>query len=53
MSVHVILVTFEDKTVGTKAMRSSEQQKELQETVPIDRYGITFKYQKKVTIFRP
>ena len=51
-SVHVILVKFEDKTIGEKARTLSQYKQQYPEAVPIHRFGATFQYNKKITVFR-
>ena len=49
-SISVILVKFDDKTVGEKAKMLSQYKKQYPDAVPIFKHGIPFQH-KNVTIF--
>ena len=49
-SISVILVKFDDKTVGEKAKVLSQYKEQYPDAVPIFKHGIPFQH-KKVTIF--
>ena len=51
-SVHVILVKFEDKTIGEKAKTLSQYKQQYPDSIPIHRFGATFQYNNKITVFR-
>ena len=50
--VELILVKFEDESIGNRAKSSNHYQNQYPSTVPIHRFGVTFQYNNKVTIFR-
>ena len=51
-TVELILVKFEDESIGNGAKPSNHYQNQYPSTVPIHRFGVTFQYNNKVTIFR-
>ena len=50
--VELICVKFEDESIGSRAKSSNHYQNQYPTTVPIHRFGVTFQYNNKVTIFR-
>ena len=51
-SVVAILVIFEDSNIGEAAKAGSQYKNQYPDAFPISRFGASFQYDKKITVFR-